>query len=132
VIRPSDAGLRAAAAAARCRVSRGRATFGARPATTCIAPQASRATCGQRSTLKLWSCSADRSPDRKAELREEIGAINPRVIFVHGLAGIPGLIINQVQGAFASRPPRRHRGTDLHARRAVDPADPSPAPPTSR
>jgi hypothetical protein len=40
--------------------------------------------------------------DRKAELREEIGAINPRVIFVQGLAGIPGLIINQVRGAFAA------------------------------
>jgi hypothetical protein len=44
-------------------------------------------------------------PDRKADLREEIGAINPRVIFVQGLAGIPGLIINQVQGAFASDRP---------------------------
>jgi hypothetical protein len=44
-------------------------------------------------------------PDRKAELREEIGAINPRVIFVQGLVGIPGLIINQVQGAFASELP---------------------------
>src|SRR5215216_6830925 len=41
-------------------------------------------------------------PDRKAELREEIGAINPQVIFVQGLAGIPGLIINQIQGAFAA------------------------------
>jgi hypothetical protein len=41
-------------------------------------------------------------PDRKAELREEIGAINPGVIFVQGLAGIPGLIINQVQGAFTA------------------------------
>jgi len=41
-------------------------------------------------------------PDRKAELTEEIAAINPQVIFVQGLAGIPGLIINQVQGAFAS------------------------------
>jgi hypothetical protein len=40
-------------------------------------------------------------PDLKAELREEISAINPRVIFIQGLAGIPGLIINQVQGAFA-------------------------------
>jgi hypothetical protein len=40
-------------------------------------------------------------PDLKAELREEISAINLRVIFVQGLAGIPGLIINQVQGAFA-------------------------------
>jgi hypothetical protein len=44
--------------------------------------------------------------DRKAELREEIGAINPRVIFVHGLAaGIPGLIVNQVQGAFSADHP---------------------------
>ena len=41
-------------------------------------------------------------PDRKAELREEIGAINPGVIFVQGLAGIPGLIITQVQGAFTT------------------------------
>jgi hypothetical protein len=40
-------------------------------------------------------------PDLKAELREEFSAINPRVIFVQGLAGIPGLIINQVQRAFA-------------------------------
>src|SRR6266496_3366792 len=40
-------------------------------------------------------------PDLRAELREEISAINARVIFVHGLAGIPGLIINQVQGGFA-------------------------------
>jgi hypothetical protein len=39
-------------------------------------------------------------PDRKTELREEIGAINPQVIFVQGLAGIPGLIVNQVEGAF--------------------------------
>jgi hypothetical protein len=41
-------------------------------------------------------------PGRKAELREEIAAINPGVIFVQGLAGIPGLIVNQVQGAFAA------------------------------
>jgi hypothetical protein len=40
--------------------------------------------------------------DRKAELREEIGAINPQVIFVQGLAGIPGLIVKQVQGAFTA------------------------------
>ena len=40
--------------------------------------------------------------DRKAELREEIGTINPGVIFVQGLAGIPGLIVNQVQGAFTA------------------------------
>jgi hypothetical protein len=41
-------------------------------------------------------------PARKAELREQIGAINPRVIFLEGLAGIPGLIISQVQGAFTA------------------------------
>jgi hypothetical protein len=41
-------------------------------------------------------------PDRKAELRDEIGAINPGVIFVQGLAGIPGLIVNQVHGAFTA------------------------------
>jgi hypothetical protein len=40
--------------------------------------------------------------DRKAQLREEIAAINPQVIFVQGLAGIPGLIINQIQGAFTA------------------------------
>lgn len=45
-------------------------------------------------------------PDRQAELKEEIGDINPRVIFIQSLAGIPGLIINQVQGAFAAD----HRG----------------------
>jgi hypothetical protein len=41
-------------------------------------------------------------PERQDELREEIGAINPRIIFVQGLAGIPGLIVNQVQGAFGA------------------------------
>jgi hypothetical protein len=43
--------------------------------------------------------------DRKAELREEIGAVNPRIIFVQGLAGIPGLIVSQVQGAFGGQDP---------------------------
>jgi hypothetical protein len=41
-------------------------------------------------------------PDREAALKQEIGAINPHVIFVEGLAGIPGLIVNQIQGAFAA------------------------------
>lgn len=41
-------------------------------------------------------------PDRKAELKAEIGAINPQLIFVQGLAGIPGLIVNQVRGAFTA------------------------------
>jgi hypothetical protein len=42
-------------------------------------------------------------PDRNAELREQISAINPRAIFVQGLAGIPGLIVDQVEGALASQ-----------------------------
>jgi hypothetical protein len=41
-------------------------------------------------------------PDRKAELKEEIGAINSAVIFVQGLAGIPGLIISQVRAALTA------------------------------
>jgi hypothetical protein len=41
-------------------------------------------------------------PDRQAELKEEIGAINSRVIFLEGVGGIPGLVINRVQGAFAA------------------------------
>jgi len=40
--------------------------------------------------------------DRQAELKEQIAAINPCVIFAQSLGGIPGLIINQVQGAFAA------------------------------
>lgn len=41
-------------------------------------------------------------PDREAELTEEIGAINPQIMFVQSLAGIPGLIVNLVQGAFSA------------------------------
>lgn len=40
--------------------------------------------------------------DRKIELKDETGAINPRVIFVDSLAGMPGLIISQVQEAFTT------------------------------
>ena len=40
--------------------------------------------------------------DRKAELKEQIVAINPRVIFLDSLAGIPGLIASQVQEAFTA------------------------------
>jgi hypothetical protein len=47
--------------------------------------------------------------NRKAELREEIGAINPGIIFAQGLAGIPGLIINQVQGVFMAKHQDRSR-----------------------
>lgn len=48
-------------------------------------------------------------PERKAELREQIAAINPAVLFVQGLAGIPGLIINQIRGAFAGERTERPR-----------------------
>jgi hypothetical protein len=41
-------------------------------------------------------------PDRKAELKEQIGVINPQVIFLPSLAGIPGLIASQVQEAFTT------------------------------
>jgi EmrB/QacA subfamily drug resistance transporter len=40
--------------------------------------------------------------DRKAELTEQIAAENPQVIFLNGLAGIPGLIVKQIQGVFAA------------------------------
>ncbi|MGA8458006.1 MAG: hypothetical protein WB800_21575 [Streptosporangiaceae bacterium] len=40
--------------------------------------------------------------DRKAELKEQIVAANPRVIFLDSLAGIPGLIASQVQEAFTA------------------------------
>jgi hypothetical protein len=53
-------------------------------------------------TLDLVVFGGQVPPDRKTALSDEIGAINPGVIFVQGLAGISGLIINQVQGAFAS------------------------------
>ena len=71
-------------------------------------------------------------PDRKAELTEEIGAINPQVTFVQGLAGIPGLIINQVQGAFASDHQDPTRAPAYAPGRAVDPADPRQPRPMSR
>lgn len=40
--------------------------------------------------------------ERKVELTEAISAINPQVIFVQSLAGIPGLIIDQIEGAWPS------------------------------
>ena len=67
-------------------------------------------------------------PDLKAELREEISAINPRVIFVQGLAGIPGLIINQVQGGFAHDHQERVRApTFAPAERSIGLTLPGPA-----
>ena len=53
-------------------------------------------------TIDLVVFGGQVPPERKAELKDEIRAINPRVIFVQGLAGIPGLIVSQVQGAFAA------------------------------
>ncbi len=54
--------------------------------------------------------------DLKAQLMKEIEAINPRVIFVNGLAGIPGLITDQVRGAFGSlEHPRNSATTDGRA-----------------
>jgi hypothetical protein len=44
-------------------------------------------------------------PDRKAELHEEIAAVNTQTMFVQGLAGIPGLIIDQVQQAIDGEHP---------------------------
>jgi hypothetical protein len=41
-------------------------------------------------------------PAREAELKQQIATINPQGIFVQGLAGIPGLIVNLVQGAFSA------------------------------
>lgn len=41
-------------------------------------------------------------PDRKAELKEQISAINPRTVVIDSLAGIPGLIAGQVQEAFTA------------------------------
>jgi hypothetical protein len=45
--------------------------------------------------------------------RRGSGAINPRVIFVDALAGIPGLVASQVQQAFApaARTPAGHPPT---------------------
>jgi hypothetical protein len=43
-------------------------------------------------------------PDRKADLTEELSSANPQVIFAQGLAGIPGLIADQVQQALSGEP----------------------------
>ena len=48
-------------------------------------------------TIDLIVLGGQVPPDRKAELKREIAAINPQIIFVQGLSGIPGLIVNQVQ-----------------------------------
>lgn len=52
-------------------------------------------------TIDLVVFGGQVPPERRAELKAEIGAVKPRVIFVQGLAGIPGLIVSQVRAAFA-------------------------------
>jgi hypothetical protein len=41
-------------------------------------------------------------PHREAELKRQIGAINAQCIFIEGLAGIPGLIVNLVHAEFTA------------------------------
>jgi hypothetical protein len=52
--------------------------------------------------IDLVSLGGQVPPDRKAELREQISAINPKVIVIDSLAGIPGLIASQVREAFTA------------------------------
>ncbi len=50
-------------------------------------------------TLELVVFGGQVAPAKKAEMREQISAVNPAVKFVQGLSGIPGLIADQVTGA---------------------------------
>jgi hypothetical protein len=52
-------------------------------------------------TLELVVFGGQVAPAEKAEMREEISAVNHAVKFVQGLSGIPGLIVDQVAGALA-------------------------------
>lgn len=52
--------------------------------------------------IDLVSLGGGVPADRKAELRQRIGAVNPRVAFLDALAGIPGLVASQVQEAFTA------------------------------
>lgn len=52
--------------------------------------------------IDLVSLGGQVPSDRKTELRRQIAAGNPRVIFLDSLAGIPGLIAAQVQQAFTA------------------------------
>ena len=53
--------------------------------------------------------------ERQAALRRDIVRLNERVIFVQGLAGIPGLIVRQVEGAFAVRDEHCESPPSYHA-----------------
>jgi hypothetical protein len=52
--------------------------------------------------IDLVSLGGQVPPDRKAELKQQIGAINPGAIVLDSLGGIPGLIASQVQEAFTA------------------------------
>jgi hypothetical protein len=52
--------------------------------------------------IDLVSLGGQVPPDRKDELKQQIGAINPRVIVLDSLGGIPGLIASQVQEALTA------------------------------
>jgi hypothetical protein len=45
------------------------------------------------------------TPDQKADMREALRSVNPSVEIVQGLAGIPGLIVDQVEAAVAGEVP---------------------------
>lgn len=52
-------------------------------------------------TIDLVVLGGQIPPEKKVEMREHISAANDAVTFVQGLAGIPGLITDQVAGALA-------------------------------
>jgi CheY-like chemotaxis protein len=52
-------------------------------------------------TIDLVVLGGQIPPAKKVEMREHISAANDAVSFVQGLAGIPGLITDQVAGALA-------------------------------
>src|SRR5260370_33923189 len=52
--------------------------------------------------LSVLAFGAQVPKDRRVQLKEETLAVNREAIFVDGLAGIPGLIISQVEAAFAA------------------------------
>jgi hypothetical protein len=45
------------------------------------------------------------TPDQKAEMRSALADVNPDLEFLQGLAGIPGLLVDQVDGAVAGETP---------------------------
>jgi hypothetical protein len=53
-------------------------------------------------SIDLVSLGGLVSADRKAEIREQVGAINPRAIVIDSLAGIAGLVAAQVEEAFTA------------------------------